>query len=57
MDFEQEGMSGTLQGTHTMPLAGKGPGKADLSGTLTGFQLNRIGRYLPMQTPHDLRTG
>ncbi|MYM65658.1 TIGR02099 family protein [Pseudoduganella sp. FT55W] len=54
MDFEQEGMSGTLQGTHLIPLAGKGPGKADLSGTLTGFQLNRIGRYLPMQTPHDL---
>ncbi|MYM21898.1 TIGR02099 family protein [Duganella sp. FT135W] len=55
MDFEQEGMRGTLQGTHTIPLAGKGPGKADLSGTLTGFQLNRIGRYLPMQTPHDLK--
>jgi uncharacterized protein (TIGR02099 family) len=54
MDFEQEGMSGTLQGTHTISLAGKGPGKADLSGTLTGFQLNRIGRYLPMQTPHEL---
>ncbi|WP_343730296.1 YhdP family protein [Duganella sp.] len=54
MDFEQEGMSGTLQGTHTISLAGKGPGKADLSGTLTGFQLNRIGRYLPMQTPADL---
>jgi uncharacterized protein (TIGR02099 family) len=55
MDFEQEGMSGTLQGSHTIPLAGKGAGKADLSGTLTGFQINRIGRYLPMQTPHDLR--
>ncbi|SHN16871.1 TIGR02099 family protein [Duganella sacchari] len=55
MDFEQEGLRGTLQGTHTIPLAGKGPGKADLSGTLTGFQLNRIGRYLPVQTPHDLR--
>jgi uncharacterized protein (TIGR02099 family) len=54
MDFEQEGMRGTLQGTHTISLAGKGPGKADLSGTLTGFQINRIGRYLPMQTPHDL---
>lgn len=54
MDFEQEGMRGTLQGTHTIPLAGKGPGKADLSGTLTGFQLNRIGRYLPMQTPPEL---
>ncbi|MRW91357.1 TIGR02099 family protein [Duganella sp. FT80W] len=54
MDFEQEGMKGTLQGSHTIPLSGKGPGKADLSGTLTGFQLNRIGRYLPMQTPPEL---
>jgi uncharacterized protein (TIGR02099 family) len=54
MDFEQEGMSGTLQGSHLISLAGKGAGKADLNGTLTGFQLNRIGRYLPMQTPHDL---
>ncbi len=54
MDFEQEGMSGTLQGSHLISLAGKGPGKADLNGTLTGFQLNRIGRYLPMQTPHEL---
>ena len=56
MDFLQEGLSGTLQGTHTIPLAGKGPGKADLTGTLDGFQVNRIGRYLPMQTPHDLTT-
>jgi uncharacterized protein (TIGR02099 family) len=55
MDFKQQGLSGTLQGTHTMPLAGKGPGKADLSGTLTGFQINTIDRFLPMQTPHDLR--
>ncbi|WP_373990865.1 YhdP family protein [Duganella sp. BuS-21] len=55
MDFEQEGLSGTLQGTHTISLAGKGPGTADLSGTLTGFQINRIGRYLPMQTPPHLQ--
>ncbi|NGZ85984.1 YhdP family protein [Duganella aceris] len=55
MDFLQEGLSGTLQGTHSMPMNGKGPGKADLSGTLDGFQINRIGRYLPMQTPPDLQ--
>jgi len=55
MAFQQEGLSGTLQGTHTLSLTGKGAGTADLSGTLTGFQLNRIDRYLPMQTPHDLR--
>ena len=53
--FLQQGLSGTLRGTHTMPLAGKGMGKADLTGTLDGFELNRIDRYLPMQTPHELR--
>lgn len=55
MAFLQEGLSGTLRGTHTMPIDGKGLGKSDLTGTLNGFQLNRIDRYLPMQTPHDLR--
>ena len=55
MDFLQQGLSGTLQGTHTIPLAGKGLGKVDLTGTLNGFQLNRIDNYLPLQTPHDLR--
>ena len=55
MDFVQEGMSGTLAGNHLIPLNGKGPGKADFIGTLTGFQIDRIGRYLPLQTPPDLR--
>ncbi|MYM82185.1 TIGR02099 family protein [Duganella sp. FT50W] len=54
MDFAQEGLQGALQGSHLLSLDGKGPGKVDLTGTLTGFQINRIGRYLPMQTPHDL---
>ncbi|MCU6499814.1 TIGR02099 family protein [Rugamonas sp. A1-17] len=55
MDFLQQGLSGTLQGSHRMPLAGKGVGTVDLTGTLNGFQINRIDNYLPMQTPHDLR--
>jgi uncharacterized protein (TIGR02099 family) len=55
MDFVQEGLSGTLQGTHSIPLAGKGMGNIDLNGTLTGFEISRIDRYLPMQTPHELR--
>jgi uncharacterized protein (TIGR02099 family) len=54
MNFLQEGLSGTLQGSHTMPLSGKGAGQADLTGTLDGFQLNRINRYLPLQTPPEL---
>jgi len=55
MDFLQEGLSGTLNGSYLIPLNGKGAGTADLTGTLNGFELNRIGRYLPMQTPEDLR--
>ncbi|MFC0169312.1 YhdP family protein [Pseudoduganella danionis] len=55
MDFLQQGMSGTLQGSHRMPLAGKGLGTVDFSGTLNNFQINRIDSYLPIQTPHDLR--
>ncbi|KQQ47111.1 hypothetical protein ASF61_00140 [Duganella sp. Leaf126] len=54
MDFLQDGLSGTLRGTHRMALSGSGAGQADLTGTLDGFQVNRIGRYLPLQTPHDL---
>ncbi|OEZ96088.1 YhdP family protein [Duganella phyllosphaerae] len=56
MDFLQEGLSGTLSGSHTMPLSGKGAGTVDLTGALDGFQINRINRYLPLQTPHDLYT-
>jgi uncharacterized protein (TIGR02099 family) len=55
MDFVQQGLSGTLSGSHVMPLAGKGLGKVDFTGTLNGFQINRIDRYLPMQTPAELR--
>ena len=55
MDFQQQGLSGTLSGSHIMPLGGKGMGKVDLTGTLNGFELNQIGRYLPLQTPPDLR--
>ncbi|MFA9218267.1 MAG: YhdP family protein [Sphingomonadaceae bacterium] len=54
-DFVQQGLTGSLSGSHVLPLAGKGLGKIDLTGTLNGFQLNRIGRYLPLQTPTDLR--
>lgn len=54
-DFIQQGLSGALSGTHLMPLVGKGAGKVDLVGHFNGFQINKIGRYLPLQTPPDLR--
>ncbi|SFL98967.1 YhdP family protein [Rugamonas rubra] len=55
LDFVQQGLSGSLSGSHRLPLDGKGAGVADFSGKLNGFELNKIDRYLPLQTPHDLR--
>ncbi|HEX8603773.1 MAG TPA: DUF3971 domain-containing protein, partial [Pseudoduganella sp.] len=57
--FDQEGLTGLLAGTHLLP-AGKdgkpgGPGIADLTGTLDGFTISRIGRYLPVATPEHLK--
>jgi uncharacterized protein (TIGR02099 family) len=48
--FDQDGLTGTLSGTHVL-AGGKGPGVADFTGTLDGFIINRIGRYLPIATP------
>lgn len=57
--FDQDGLTGQLAGTHLLP-AGKdgkpaGPGIADITGTLDGFTINRIGRYLPIATPAHLK--
>jgi uncharacterized protein (TIGR02099 family) len=56
--FAQGRLKGTLAGSHVMPLAAggaKGLGVADLAGTLSGFQINTIDRYLPLKTPPHLR--
>jgi uncharacterized protein (TIGR02099 family) len=55
LDFAQQALTGSLSGSYLIPLAGKGPGQADFTGKLNGFALNTIDRYLPLQTPHDLR--
>ncbi|MET3134407.1 uncharacterized protein (TIGR02099 family) [Oxalobacteraceae bacterium GrIS 1.11] len=58
MDFIEQGLSGTLKGSQVLPLnaaPGKGLGTADFSGTLNHFQINTIERYLPLQTPANLR--
>ncbi|WP_229474431.1 YhdP family protein [Pseudoduganella lurida] len=54
LDFDQDGLTGSIAGTHTIPAAG-GAGIADLNGTLNGFVINRIGRYLPIATPEHLK--
>jgi len=59
--FRQGGFSGEIAGRHVLPLTpGHGPGVADFTGTLDGFEIGQIGRYLPSATPpglHDWLTG
>jgi uncharacterized protein (TIGR02099 family) len=57
MNFIQQGLSGTLSGSHVLTLGEKntGPGVADFSGTLDNFDVKTIERYLPLQTQPDLR--
>jgi len=55
LDFVQQGLSGSLSGSSQMALAGKARPKVDFTGKLNGFQLNQVGRYLPLQTPPELR--
>ena len=53
--FNQQGLRANLRGTHRMPLDGKNLGQVDLTGTLDNFEINTIGRDLPLQTPEHLR--
>jgi len=60
MEFVQDGVSGSLSGRHLMPLV-KQPGAAtlgdiDLTARIDTLELNRVGRYLPVATPPDLRS-
>jgi uncharacterized protein (TIGR02099 family) len=58
LQFVQGSLSGSLSGRHQMPLVAK-PGKpagiVDLSGTVTGFNVKQLGRFLPLQTPPHLQ--
>ncbi len=58
LNFAQGKLKGSLSGKHQMLLSaqpGHPAGIVDLNGTLSGFQLNSIDRYLPLQTPPELR--
>jgi uncharacterized protein (TIGR02099 family) len=55
LEFSQEGLKGSLSGTHVLALDGKSAGLADFTGKLSGFDVKKIGRYLPLQTPEHLR--
>ena len=60
LTFAQGMLKGSLAGSHRVALApasapGAGMGEVDLVGTLSGFQINRIDRFLPLQTAPHLR--
>jgi uncharacterized protein (TIGR02099 family) len=56
MNFTQGSLKATLSGRHLLPLnGGKGAGSADFTGTVDGFDIGRIGRYLPLATHEGLR--
>lgn len=50
MQFDQQDMTGSLSGTHVFPLTGKSSGAIDMQAHLTRFDLNKLARYLPLQT-------
>ncbi|WP_230411552.1 YhdP family protein [Collimonas humicola] len=57
MDFVQDGVVGSLSGSHLLPMQdrhGVALGMIDMSATLSGFDLKKIGRYLPVHTPEHL---
>lgn len=57
MHFVQDGLKGSLSGKHQMPLVaqpGKPAGVIDMSGTLDGMDLKKLGRFLPLATPPNL---
>lgn len=59
LEFEQDGSRGSLSGRHVVSLQskpGEGAGEIDVKGTLTGFDLKQIKRYLPTSMKEDLRT-
>ncbi len=59
MDLVQDSMVATLSGKHLLPLVhqpGKPLGEIDLNGTISGFDVKKIGQFLPLQTPAHLRT-
>ncbi|KQQ91634.1 YhdP family protein [Massilia sp. Leaf139] len=56
LEFAQGGLRGSLSGRHLLPLGpNHGPGVADIEGSLDGFQIAQVGRFLPLATPEGLR--
>ncbi|WP_020651576.1 YhdP family protein [Massilia niastensis] len=53
--FQQGALNGQLSGRHLLPLEpGHGPGTADFTGSIDGFEIAQVGRFLPRVTPEHL---
>ena len=63
MAFDLDGFTGEISAQHTLPLGAKEAGTAaatvppltDINATFTGFELGRVARFLPFQTPTGLK--
>lgn len=57
LEIEKGELKASLAGTHLMPLNRKGhaSGVIDMSGTITGLALNKVGDYLPAGMNADTR--
>ncbi|MFZ6723754.1 YhdP family protein [Undibacterium sp. Ji49W] len=58
MDAQQEGMHAVLSGKHIMSMrhgADAQPGEVDLTGSISGFDLKQLDRYIPTVAADDLR--
>ncbi|HYD61199.1 MAG TPA: YhdP family protein [Noviherbaspirillum sp.] len=58
MDFVHEHLAGAFSGKHLMPLKrvpGGPQGTIDIQGKLNRLELQKVERYLPVQTPETLR--
>ncbi len=55
-EFHQGPLNAKIAGRHLLPLGpGHGPGNADFTGKLDGFEIGQIGRFLPLATPENLQ--
>jgi uncharacterized protein (TIGR02099 family) len=58
LTFQQDGLIGTLSGSHLMPLKhgeGKPFGRIDMVGKIFELDLSKVGNYLPSKTPETLQ--
>ena len=58
LNMVQGTLKAQLNGRYQMPLVaqpGKPAGLIDLNGTMSGFDFKKVERYLPLQTPPNLR--